>query len=303
MKKFSWVTLVLMSAAVLLAACGKQSAPHYAPAAEAPAPVNTSAPMAKMAADSVAGGAEQSLTEISEPMANSTAPRKYIALRHHLQIEAPADQMQAAFDAAVAHCEALSCQMLSANFNKETPYNPPSASLSVRVPPRNVQIFLDGLAKNGEVMQHGRDSEDKTNQVVDADARIKNLTELRDRLRAMLTDKSAKFKDLIEVETQLANTQSELDSFASIRKALSLETDLVAVNIDFTAAQGITEQGFFAPVARALKDAGHVMMESFGAVIIFVVSAIPWLLIGIPLLLLVRQFWQKLRAKFWAKSN
>ena len=303
MKKVGLIYLILMCVITLMVACGKQAAPQYAPAA--PAPVNTSAPMAKMAADSAAGsvgGAEQSLTEISEPQTNPAEPRKYIALRHHLQIETPADQMQAAFDAAVAHCEALSCQMLSANYNKETPYSPPSASLSVRVPPRNVQIFLDGLAKNGEVMQHGRDSEDKTNQVVDADARIKNLTELRDRLRAMLTDKSAKFKDLIEVETQLANTQSELDSFTSMRKALSLETDLVAVNIDFTAAQGITEQGFFAPVARAFKDAGHVMMESFGSVITFVVSAIPWLLIGIPLLLLVRKVWQQLKAKFWAKK-
>ena len=299
MKIFSMLCFIILA----ISACGKQGAPQYAPAAEAPAV--TAAPMAKMAADSAAGnvgGAEQSLTEISEPTANNSEPRKYIALRHHLQIEAPAEQMQAAFDAAVAHCEALSCQMLSANYNKETPYSPPSASLSVRVPPRNVAIFLDGLAKSGEVMQHGRDSEDKTNQVVDADARIKNLTELRDRLRVMLTDKSAKFKDLIEVETQLANTQSELDSFTSMRKALSLETDLVAVNIDFTAAQGITEQGFFAPVARALKDAGHVMMESFGSVITFVMSAIPWLLIGIPLILLVRKFWQKLKAKFWVKS-
>jgi hypothetical protein len=298
MKKLGLIYFILMCVVALMTACGKQGEPQSAPP---PAVQSAPAPMAKMAADSV-GGAEQSLTEISEPTANTAEPRKYIALRHHLQIETPADQMQAAFDAAVAHCEALNCQMLSANYNKETPYNPPSASLSVRVPPRNVQIFLDGLAKNGEVMQHGRDSEDKTNQVVDADARIKNLTELRDRLRAMLTDKSAKFKDLIEVETQLANTQSELDSFTSMRKALSLETDLVAVNIDFTAAQGITEQGFFAPVARAFKNAGSVMMESFGSVITFVVSAIPWLLIGIPLLLLIRKFWQKLKTKFLAKN-
>jgi Domain of unknown function (DUF4349) len=305
MIKFDFKKFGLLCLIIVLAACDKQGAPQYAPAAEPPAPVNSSAPMAKMAAENMAadsiGGAEQSLTEISEPTKNDSA-KKYIALRHHLQIETPASTMQTTFDAAVAHCEALSCQMLSANYNKETPYSPPSASLSVRVPPRNVEIFLSGLAKNGEVMQHGLDSEDKTNQVVDADARIKNLTELRDRLRVMLTDKSAKFKDLIEVETQLANTQSELDSFTSMRKALSLETDLVAVNIDFTAAQGITEQGFFAPVARAFKNAGSVMMESFGSVITFVMSAIPWLLIGIPLLLLVRKFWQKLRAKFWVKS-
>jgi len=299
MKIFGLILFAMML--LLVSACGKQGSQHNAPAVVAPMPemARMSAPQAKLMADNV-GGAEESLTEISEP--KSATPvnaqtRKYIALRHHLQIETPAERMQAAFDAAVKHCEALNCQLLSANYNRETPYSPPSASLSLRVPPRNVEIFLSGLAKSGEIMQHGRDSEDKTNQVVDTDARIKNLTELRDRLRLMLTDKSAKFKDIIDVERELANTQSELDGMMSMRKILSQETDLVAVNIDFTAAQGITEQGFFAPVARAIKDAGRVMMESFGAVITFVMSAIPWLLIGIPVLWLARRCWTKIKTK------
>ncbi len=148
------------------------------------------------------------------------------------------------------------------------------------------------------MLQHGRDSEDKTNQVVDTDARIKNLSELRDRLRLMLADKTAKIKDIIEIERELSNTQSQLDSMLSMRKILSQETDLVAVNINFSAAQGITEQGFFAPVARALKDAGRVMMESFGSVITFVMSAIPWLIIGIPVLWLIRRYWLKIKTKF-----
>jgi len=294
MKKFG-LLLVLFA----LFACGKQgeNAPSATPQAMR-ANVMPEMVQGKMMAQPE-GGAEQSLTQISEPPAspNNTELRKYIALRHHLTIETPAKEMQASFDAAVKHCEELNCQMLSANYNKETPYNPPSASLSVRIPLRNVSIFLDGLAKNGEVLSHSRDSEDKTNQVVDTDARIKNLTELRDRLRLMLTDKSAKFKDLIDVERELANTQSELDSITSLRKILSQETDLVAVNIDFAAAQGITEQGFFAPVARALKDAGRVMMESFAAVITFIMSALPWLLIGVPILLLVRKYWAKIKAK------
>ncbi len=283
---------------LLLSACGQQSqnaAPDVAAtmSASAPAPMEQ---MGKMAADAQ-GGAEQSLTEITEPSRDTNQVKKYIALRHNLQIETQAEKMQATFDAAVKHCEALNCELLSAYYNKETPYSPPSASLSARVPPRNVEIFLGGLAKNGEILQHGRDSEDKTNQVVDTDARIKNLTELRDRLRLMLTDKSAKFKDIIDVERELANTQSQLDSMLSMRKILSQETDLVAVNINFTAAQGITEHGFFAPVARALKDAGRVMMESFGAVITFVMSAIPWLLIGIPIIWLVRKYWTKIKTK------
>lgn len=273
----------------MLVSCGQQDSSVIAP--ESARDIATSA---KMVNDS-AGPAVQGLTEISEPIISDA--KKYIALRHHLQIETSPEKMQASFDAALKHCEALSCQLLSANFNRETPYNPPSASLSVRVPPRNVSIFLTGLAKNGELMQHGRESEDKTNQVVDADARIRNLTNLRDRLRLMLSDKTAKFKDIIDVERELANTQSELDSMTSLRKILALETDLVAVNIDFTAAQGITEQGFFAPVVRALQNAGQVLMESIATVITFVMAAIPWLLIGMPVVWLVRRYWVKLKYK------
>ncbi len=182
--------LLVLVLQILMSACGQQS-PSGAPeapvlSASAPAAIEHAVP--KMMADiqgTAQGGAEQSLTEISEPqpsepVGDSTSVKKYIALRHHLQIETPAEKMQVTFDAAIAHCEALNCQLLSANFNRATPYSPPSASLYVRIPPRNVEIFLSGLAKNGEVMQHVRDSEDKTSQVVDTDARIKNLTELRD---------------------------------------------------------------------------------------------------------------------------
>jgi hypothetical protein len=283
----------------LLAACGKQgenspAAPPQAMPADAVMPEMA---QGKMAAR-VEGGAEQSLTQISEPNVDNAALKKYIALRHNLTIETPAEKMQVSFDAAVKDCEALNCQMLGANYNRETPYSPPSAYLSVRVPPRNVEIFLSGLASSGEITQHGRESEDKTNQVVDADARIKNLTEFRDQLRVMLSGKSAKFKDLIEVQRELVNTQSELDSITSMRKILAQETDLVAVNINFTATQGLTQQGFFAPVARALKDAGRVMMESFAAVITFIMNALPWLLIGVPIFFLVRKYWVKIKARF-----
>ena len=295
MKKIEFKNLaVVILFLTALTACNKQdttSALSQVP--------QSSPPIAKMAADSkqerISNGAELSLTEISEP-ANNFA-KKYVALRHYLQIETTSQKMQASFDAAVQHCEALNCQLLSANFNRETPYNPPSANLSFRVPPRNIAIFLNGLAKNNEVMQHGQTSVDKTSQVVDVDARITNLTNLRDRLRLMLSDKTAKFKDIIEVERELANTQSELDSFTSTRKLLSLETDFVAVNIDFVAVHGITAPGFFAPIKQALKNSGAVMMQSFGAVITFVMFVIPWLLIVLPLIWslvwIYRRYWLK----------
>jgi hypothetical protein len=295
--------LILIMVIFILAACGQQregaaevmSAPSIA---MAPAPTGEMA-RAKMA-DSTGGG-EESPTEVTAPSTANAAVKRYIALRHSLTVETEAEKMQTAFDATVANCEQLKCQILSANYNRETPYNPPSASLSVRVPPRSVEIFLSGLATNSEIMQHHRDSEDKTDAVIDAEARIKNLTEFRDSLRTMLADKSAKFKDLIEVQRELVDTQSQLDAIQGVRKVLAQETELVAVTIDFTAKRGITEQGFFSPVAHALKEAGHVMMESLATVITFFVTTLPWLLFGIPMLILVRKLWTKIKSKWQSK--
>ena len=59
MKTFSMLCFIILA----ISACGKQSESQYAPATETPA-------AAKIAADSAAdnvGGAEQSLTEITEP--------------------------------------------------------------------------------------------------------------------------------------------------------------------------------------------------------------------------------------------
>jgi len=285
----------IVSLAVLLAACGQQH-PPVPTVAMAPAPAEmANAKMLRADSDAVAGEGEQSLTELTEPA--DTEAKRYVALRHHLMVETSPEQMQANFDATIAHCQQLKCQILAANFNRETAYSPPSASLSARVPPRSVEVFLAGLAKSGEVLQHHRTSEDKTDAVIDAEARIKNLTEFRDNLRAMLNDKSAKFKDLIEVQRELVNTQSELDSIQGVRKALAQETELVAINIDFTAKQGITEQGFFSPVAQAFKNAGRVMMESLASVITFFVTILPWLIFAIPALILMRKLWAKIRTK------
>ena len=303
MKNFKSLLIIILSA-TLLVACG-QKTPHYA--VDAPTAEATPAPM-DMSRAKIAGGAEQALTETSEPRQFNNQPentnsktKRYIALTHSLTVETPAKDMQAAFDATLQHCEQLKCQILNANFNRETQFNAPSASLSVRVPPRSIKIFLTELARNSEVLSHSRASEDKTDAVIDADARIKNLTDLRDKLRAMLTDKSAKFKDVIDVERELASTQTQLDSMAGVRKALAQETELVAINIQFTATQNIAQRSFFGPVAEALHDSGRVMMESFASVIKFFVSAIPWLLFGIPALILVRKFWLKLKIKFLQK--
>ena len=222
--------------------------------------------------------------------------KKYIALHHYITLETPTDSMQKVFNAAMSRCQALHCEILAANYSDDK-IQPPSANLSARMSPASVDTFIAGFDKSVEITQHQRTSEDKTDQVVDTEARIKNLIEFRDSLREMLKNKTAKFKDLIEVQRELVNTQSEIDSLQTMRKMLAKETDLVALDISFIAKQGVTEHGCFAPVAEAFKQAGSILMTGFANMILMFVRAIPWILLAIPVVIFIRKRWAKIKAK------
>ena len=82
----------------------------------------------------------------------------------------------------------------------------------MRVAPDDLKKLSGYVEKLGKIARHTTDREDKTAAVVDTEAKIKNLTGFRDNLRAMLARPSATVKDLVEIQKQLTDTQSELDS-------------------------------------------------------------------------------------------
>jgi hypothetical protein len=88
----------------------------------------------------------------------------------------------------------------------------PSASITLPVAPKDVPKLLEYLEKQGAIVQLTTESEDKATAVVDTEARIKNLTGFRDNLRGMLAKPSATVKDSVDIQAQLTEVQSNLDS-------------------------------------------------------------------------------------------
>ena len=272
MKLISLVVCIL-----ILAACGKKS--------EAPLMNTALTQMRAAPADYL----EQSVTPVASN--KSTDIKRYIAMRHHIVVESSSADLEANFNRVTEQCLKLKCHIMTAEINRDLQYGMPNAHLAMRLPPEAFEQFFAGLAKTTQVVEHRRESEDKTNQVIDADAHIKNLTELRNRLRAMLASHPANIKDLIEIERELSDAQAHLDSIMGTRKLLALETEMIEIDIAFQSQSKVTESGFFAPVFEAWHNAGHLLMDSFAGVISFVAVMIPWLIIVLPIgLFLVRAY-------------
>lgn len=227
--------------------------------------------------------------------------QRFLAVRQELNVEVPQAQLADAWGQVRDLCATLRCELLSASLLRETPQQPGNAMLEMRVAPADVQRLLGTLAGVATIVSQNTISEDKTAEVIDVEARIRNRTEFRDSLRLMLRDTTTKrtMSDLLEIQRTLSDTQAELDAMAAQRKVLEQQTSKQHIQIQFTPTRALVQGGTsYSPIGRALRDAGHVLGESMGALITFVAAVLPWLvLVVLPVGWMLRALWRRRRAR------
>jgi hypothetical protein len=167
----------------------------------------------------------------------------------------------------------------------------------LRVVPDDLSNLLAFVEKLGKIAQHTTERQDKTTQVVDTEAKIKNLTAFRDNLRTMLAKQTATVKDLVEIQKQLTDTQLALDSETTKRKILANETDKIAVEISFRVERRDMHAGGFAQIWNSLRESGSILADSTASLITTIVAIIQWLFLIVPLCWLLSKAWKKLRLR------
>ena len=299
-----WLAL---AAALALAGCGRETANSRSSNEPAPPPAMAPAPAGGMAmkAQRMQTAAESGA---SSDLQQEAPLQRFLAVRQELVVEVPAEELAAAWEKMRDLCGTLQCELLSASLLRETPRQPGSAMLEVRVAPAEVDKLLGGLAGLASVVSHTTTSEDKTAEVIDVEARIKNRTEFRDSLRAMLGDTVTKrtMADLLAIQRTLSDTQAELDAIATQRKVLAQQTSKQHIQIQFTPKRVLVAGGGdgYSPMKEALRNAGAVLAESVGALITFVAAVLPWLVIVVlPLAWLARVLWRRRSRRARSSSN
>ncbi len=225
----------------------------------------------------------------------AASPQHYVAELHAFEIITPESDLRNSWESVVAFCDTIQCEITSSSITARTAGSSPSGKISLRVAPPDLVKLLGEIQKLGKIVQHTTEREDRTAAVVDTEARLKNLTAFRDNLRAMLTKPSATVKDLIEIQQQLTETQSQLDSETAKRKILANETDKIAVAVSFRVNEPRGGGQGLVQIWDALHDSGIVLAGSTASLITVVVAVIPWLIVIVLVLWLLRRTWRRLR--------
>ncbi|HEX9222974.1 MAG TPA: DUF4349 domain-containing protein [Candidatus Acidoferrales bacterium] len=223
--------------------------------------------------------------------------QRFVATRHKLEVIASESNLPKAWESVIAYCGTIECTVVSSNLVAQRRDAPPFGSMSLRVSPGDLKKLFDQVEKHGQVVGHATESEDKTTTVLDTDARIKNLTSFRDSLRTMLAKSSASVKDLVEIQQQLTEVQSQLDSETAQRKILANETEKVAVEISIGVERSGRGRSAWTPIGDALRESGSDFAASVAWLITAIVTIIPWFVLIAPLGWLVIKFWRRFRRK------
>ena len=98
---------------------------------------------------------------------------------------------------------------------------------TIRIPSPQLEPLMGELGGLGKITRRKVSQDDVTKRHYDLQAEIRNKTELRNRLRALLA-KSNKVKDTLEIEKELARVQTELDrltgSFTKLNSQVAYST-------------------------------------------------------------------------------
>jgi hypothetical protein len=236
--------------------------------------------------------------ETSSPAkpAPAQAARRYLALKHKLTLANDAAELPQHFAAIQAECIKLGCEILVASQFAKTSDRDARSSLIARIPPAAFAVFFKDMQSHGKVLAHESESEDKTAEVIDIEARLKNLEALKARVLELLAKNAGTLKDMLDAEKQLAETQAQLDSITGQRRALANLTEMVHIEIDLVDSAVEDEGNWAAPVANAAGDTGAVLMKSVGVLITVVVALLPWMIVLSLLLWPVRRAWRRRKA-------
>ena len=106
-----------------------------------------------------------------------------------------------------------------------------TVELVVRIPEAKLDGSLRGFEELGDVIRKSLLATDVTAEVVDLDARMKNLVVTRDSYRQLL-EKAVSVQDVVAVEKELSRVQGEIDSMEARLKGLRSRVALSEVKLE-----------------------------------------------------------------------
>jgi hypothetical protein len=120
----------------------------------------------------------------------------------------------------------------AANLSVSTPQDAArSLQVSLRIPAQQLPAALTEIKALGRAEAENQNGEEVTQQHADLVARLKNSRETEQRLQAILTQRTGKISDVLEVEQEIARVRGEIEQMEAEQKNLEHRVDFATIDL------------------------------------------------------------------------
>ena len=173
------------------------------------------------------------------------------------------------------------------------------ASYKINVPSDKLDDFLDESSKLATVRNKSTSAEDITAQYYDNESRLKSLQIQEERYLEILKT-ATEVKDIIEIENALTDVRYEIENLTTCLNKISNLVDMATVNIQEvsqeTVAQSVPKtlgEKISSSFVNSLKKIKEFSINT----VIFIIAAIPYLIIISILLVLSLGIYKAIKNK------
>jgi len=159
-----------------------------------------------------------------------------------------------------------------------------SASITVRVPAKDLDAFIDKVGQITNIVSNQKTVKDVTLSYVATESRMKALQTEETRLLELMA-KAETMNDLLTVEKRLTEVRTELEQVTSALRVFDNQVDYATIHLSVSEVTEFTEvtepetvwQRIGAGFKKSLKGVGNLLEELF----VFFIVSLPYLaLIG-----------------------
>jgi hypothetical protein len=213
-----------------------------------------------------------------------------LSREHSVTIEVAESALQSSFQRlsdrctadAADHCTILQSDVSSGQYS--------SGLIKLRIDPTAVEDLIGFAAGLGRLEHRSTQVEDLAEAIQDTQARVEMLTTYRKQLLELQGKAGTNIDAAIKVASELSTVQSNLEQ-ANGRAAYQTKrttTDIVTIHFSVTESKA-----FWRPIREALRNFFGNLSEGISQAITAVAYILPWLLVVIPGLYLVRFLWRR----------
>lgn len=170
------------------------------------------------------------------------------------------------------------------------PHSPRSGTWKVRVPTKRFEVFMQAVAKLGEVRKRTSNSQDITDAYFDRAARLKADETEEKSLLGLLEKTQGRVEDILKVREQLRIVRGQIEEAKSQLQRWDKDVDLATVTVTLLDRRDYTPPlipDFGSTIGRTFQGSIETLVAFGKGIVLVVVALAPWLAV---LILLVAPF-------------